>query len=438
MNAFSRISRCLLGTRDFQTAVLTWTHFLPVRAIGTSRYIGVCWDVKPAKWKSQIRLAGRLTHLGYVTDEAEAALAFDRALRAAKPNVQRLQRSLNFPIAEEQSLVADPTATRERNKTLYGSSCLTEARSFNMFKGLLEASTSDSAFDIRRLGEGTTADAVFRPVGHVDDWVGLQLKATQTQHGNAYKFGGTSGYNGLVLACLSLDANLCWIIPGDEVNVTTIAITIGGKWDAPYRCANISAALSSAWLDVQRYPRRSILDWSTPTSANQQIEYRSRQRLTALLCSAGLLVEHPPVHHGQVDFIVDGRVRVQEKTRTVMRSNLQGSYSVGLFKHAGRLQHAGKVKPTVEPYSRDDFDILVVCLWEATEFLGFAAFPTLELCRRGYLDGNRRSMMVYPPWSSPTTRKGNESKSWQEKFFVACSDAHDSSRLQGLFHGHTS
>ena len=44
--------------------------------------------------------------------------------------------------------------------------------------GLLEASTSDSAFDIRRLCEGTHADAVFRPVGHVDDWVGLQLKAT--------------------------------------------------------------------------------------------------------------------------------------------------------------------------------------------------------------------------------------------------------------------
>ena len=215
MNASSRISRCLLGTRDFQPAVLTWTHFLHVCAIGTSRYIGVCWDVKPAKWKSQIGLPGRPTHLGYFTDEAEAALAFDRALRAAKPNVQRLQRSLNFPTAEEQGLVADPGATRERNKMVYGSSCLTEATFLNRIQDLLEASTSDSAFDIRRLGEGTTADAVFRPVGHVDDWVGLQLKATQTQHGNAYVFAGTSGYNGPVLACLSLDANLCWIIPGD-------------------------------------------------------------------------------------------------------------------------------------------------------------------------------------------------------------------------------
>ena len=67
--------------------------------------------------------------------------------------------------------------------------------------GLLEASTSDSAFDIRRLCEGTHADAVFSPVGHVDDWVGLQLKATQTRQCNAYVFAGTSGYNGLVLAC---------------------------------------------------------------------------------------------------------------------------------------------------------------------------------------------------------------------------------------------
>ena len=94
------------------------------------------------------------------------------------------------------------------------------------------------------------------------------------------------------------------------------------------------------------------------------------------------------MHYGHFDFVVDGRVRVQEKTRTVMRGNLQGSYSVGSFKRAGRLQHAGKVKQTVEPYSRNDFDILVVCLWEATEFLGFVVFPTLELCRRGYLDGS--------------------------------------------------
>ena len=70
MNAFSRISRCLLGTRDFQPAVLTWTHFVQFRAVGTSRYTGVDWNVQSAKWRSQIGLAGRMTHLGYFTDEA--------------------------------------------------------------------------------------------------------------------------------------------------------------------------------------------------------------------------------------------------------------------------------------------------------------------------------------------------------------------------------
>ena len=80
------------------------------------------------------------------------------------------------------------------------------------------------------------------------------------------------------------------------------------------------------------------------------------------------------MHYGHFDFVVDGRVRVQEKTRTVMRGNLQGSYSVGSFKRAGRRQHAGKVKQTVEPYSRNDFDILVFACGKLQSFLGLLFF----------------------------------------------------------------
>ena len=73
MNAFSRISRCLLGTRDFQPAVLTWTHFVQFRAVGTSRYTGVHWNVQSAKWRSEIRWADRWKSLGFLTDEVSPA-----------------------------------------------------------------------------------------------------------------------------------------------------------------------------------------------------------------------------------------------------------------------------------------------------------------------------------------------------------------------------
>ena len=49
------------------------------RRPGHSRFKGVTFHKPRGKWKAQYRLKGRLYHLGYFDDEAEAARAYDYA-----------------------------------------------------------------------------------------------------------------------------------------------------------------------------------------------------------------------------------------------------------------------------------------------------------------------------------------------------------------------
>ena len=45
-----------------------------------SKYIGVCWRKDTQKWIANIRINGKTKHLGYFTDELEAAKAYKSAL----------------------------------------------------------------------------------------------------------------------------------------------------------------------------------------------------------------------------------------------------------------------------------------------------------------------------------------------------------------------
>lgn len=59
----------------------------------TSPYKGVGWYVKLGKWSARIRCNGKARHLGYFTDEADAARAYDAAARQMFGEYA----SLNFP-----------------------------------------------------------------------------------------------------------------------------------------------------------------------------------------------------------------------------------------------------------------------------------------------------------------------------------------------------
>jgi len=56
-------------------------HNLSKDKKGTSKYPGVCWNSQNKKWQAYISINKKDTHLGYFTDESEAALAYQNALK---------------------------------------------------------------------------------------------------------------------------------------------------------------------------------------------------------------------------------------------------------------------------------------------------------------------------------------------------------------------
>jgi hypothetical protein len=50
----------------------------------SSKYVGVCWSNSSKQWKSSIRINGKQKHLGFFTDEKEAAQAYQKELNKIK------------------------------------------------------------------------------------------------------------------------------------------------------------------------------------------------------------------------------------------------------------------------------------------------------------------------------------------------------------------
>ena len=77
----------------------------PKRANCSSRFKGVSWFKNLQRWNAKIKINGRLKHLGYFTDEREAARAYDAAALEHFGEFARL----NFPSAHAGAQMAAVT-----------------------------------------------------------------------------------------------------------------------------------------------------------------------------------------------------------------------------------------------------------------------------------------------------------------------------------------
>ena len=60
-----------------------------------SKFVGVCWYMRGKKWEAQIKIDGKLKHLGRFDDEKEAACKYDE-------QAALLNKPVNFPQHEGQ------------------------------------------------------------------------------------------------------------------------------------------------------------------------------------------------------------------------------------------------------------------------------------------------------------------------------------------------
>lgn len=166
--------------------------------------------------------------MGRFGTSEEAALAYDACLRHHGVG-DGLLRRLNFPTPQEVGLLSGAAQRRAENAQRNQK---TEALSKHLFEQHLD----HNDWELEWMYEGTRADgALKKRTCSIDDgWVGIQIKATNrpTQGiRRVYQFAGVSGYDGLLVICIALDQALLWTIPGGDLKVRTLTITIGGKWD---------------------------------------------------------------------------------------------------------------------------------------------------------------------------------------------------------------
>ena len=78
-----------------------------------SKFVGVSWRKKQLKWKSEIRINGKLIHLGYYPfeEEKEAALLYDE-------HAALVGKAMNFPLHEGQEQAVKPLPRRMDRSTL--------------------------------------------------------------------------------------------------------------------------------------------------------------------------------------------------------------------------------------------------------------------------------------------------------------------------------
>ena len=213
--------------------------------------------------------------------------------------------------------------------------------------------------------EGCKADAGFRPKAD-GLFLPIQTKScSMGANGRLNVFGGTSGYNGMLLLCRPMlkEPIGTLIMPGSLApNSIGLCLTVTSKY-MPYviKDMDLLQFLQSVYDAI--CSNKEVINWPSGISVNigcirlanleslsipqnrfAKIEHEAclwRQRNFA-----GFSFERPGKQHSTVDVIING-IRVQDKVCT----DVKGRIPVSLNKSHGKAN---------QPYHVDDFDALFV------------------------------------------------------------------------------
>lgn len=132
---------------------------------GSSAYKGVYWDRRAQRWHARIRADGKRRHLGYFTDEEDAARAYDTAAVELHGEFVRLNLpavpppTTEAPLTEEETTMPTPEPSREG---------ATEPALRNRFRNWLGELDDDQIAALAENWDNVMDDAA---LDRVDSWV---------------------------------------------------------------------------------------------------------------------------------------------------------------------------------------------------------------------------------------------------------------------------
>ncbi|CAE7378858.1 unnamed protein product [Symbiodinium sp. CCMP2456] len=148
---------------------------------------------------------------------------------------------------------------------------------------------------------GTTR--CFEPLGSKLGGLALQLKFSSPKKSissDCYAFGGTRGYDGMLLVLIALEHDTIWMDPGSEVSQTGLWITLGSQGDQAWCEGQVGPALkefpSTQTLRAHKdsIPHISLRDALLQCSSrNHMVEEHSHTQLVTVVESVGLRLDRP-------------------------------------------------------------------------------------------------------------------------------------------------
>lgn len=241
----------------------------------------------------------------------------------------------------------------------------------------------DDLFDVEILCEGCKADLAVRPKDvEADEWMGIQLKATEKKNNkNAYSFATKCKYDDLVVFCICPKENKLWYIPTDMLENRTNVTVVEKEGTLFNKCfvPNVVNQVHDLYNTKKKH-KLSVLD--TPQSETSKQEKVFRMLRETRLSS--LQFEKPYMNYLVYDFKVNG-FRVQEKV-------VSDDNHVSLHKANGKNQK--------QPYAKGDNDFYWLHKKNKNTFY---VIPEVVLIEHKYIsnelqEGNRYLNVKYANW----------------------------------------
>jgi hypothetical protein len=209
-----------------------------------------------------------------------------------------------------------------------------------------------NVLEVRKLGTGTLADCVVRPLGSYEDkWLPIQLKSTKMKHkSNEYKFDiKDNDYTGILVLCTCVDDKRYFLYQGHELKGRNMHISLrkNNKPENELEKDQLAIALLRYYMDGNMNNCFGLFNIPQCPSHKREKEFIDHRENGLPM----IKFEYNDIDNLVYDFKVNG-LKVQEKVCHITKKNERAIMTIVTKNH----YRIGK-KSIKGPYAEGDNDL---------------------------------------------------------------------------------